>query len=143
MLQDVFAISEKKAEGIITKAAQKNMMEMMKKPEKMAELMEKMGGEEGIAELAKQMEAGGAGMDPAMMEAMENPEKLLPELKKIRAMVEDGTFPKSELKDIQKQFKTAFGSDDIEAALLEGRGKEDLSEMEREFLEAMSVIMKA
>lgn len=141
MLQDVFGISDKKAEGITMKAAQKTMMEMAKSG-KMQEMIEQMGGAEGMEKMMQEM-GGMEDMDPAMMEAMADPEKLLPELKRIQSMVEAGTFPKSELKDIQEQFKSAFGSDDIETSLLEGRDKADLTQTEQEFLDAMAVIMKA
>ena len=105
LLQDVFQINEKKAEGLMMKAVQKNMMEMMKSGE----------GLEGMEEMMKGMgDLGGMGM-PGMDGEEPSPEQLKEMLMALKELKDSGSIPDSELEEVKKQFRDAFGSsiDDV------------------------------
>ena len=100
LLRDVFAISEKKAEGLMMKAMQKNMMEMMKSGEGMDDMMKNMG------------------MDPSMMaglmgggpEGEMDPEQLKTMLRELKAAKDSGDISKEELDSVRAVFKESFGA---------------------------------
>ena len=135
LLQDVFQISEKKAEGLMMKAVQKNMMKMLKEGkgmEGMEEMMKGMGGMEGMGDLAGLMGEDGEGP---------NPEQLKEMLLSLKQLKDSGSIPPEELEMVKKQFKESFGSsiDDVmsEADSQQGElGKED-----KELLELMKSIL--
>ena len=98
LLQDVFSINEKKAEGLMMKAMQKNMAEMMK------------NGGEGMEDFMKNMAPGmedmlggegGEGIDPEQLKAM---------LREFKAAKDRGEYSKEELEKVRSSFKEIFGS---------------------------------
>ncbi|KAL3911955.1 MAG: hypothetical protein SGILL_007077, partial [Bacillariaceae sp.] len=99
LLQDVFQINAKKAEGLAMKVMQKNMMEMMKDgkmPEGMEEMMQGMDGMGGMP-----------GM-PGMDGEEPDPEQIKEMLRTLKTMKDSGSIPESELVEVKKQFKEAF-----------------------------------
>jgi hypothetical protein len=103
LLADVFEINSKKAEGLMMKAMQKNMMEMMKSGEGMEELMKGMGGMEGMNGLMGEGGMGGMGgedADPEQLKAM------LTELKKAK---DAGEISDKDLAAVKDMFKDSFG----------------------------------
>jgi hypothetical protein len=104
LLADVFDINSKKAEGLMMKAMQKNMMEMMKSGEGMEELMKGMGGMEGMKGLMGEGGLGGMGdgeeADPEQLKAM------LTELKKAK---DAGEISDKDLVAVKDMFKDSFG----------------------------------
>jgi hypothetical protein len=106
LLCDVFQISEKKAEGIMMKAMQKNMMKMMKDgegAEGMEEMMKNMGGMEGMGGMPGMDGMDGEGGEP-------DPEQLKEMLQAIKMMKDSGTLPPDELEQVKAQFRDNFGS---------------------------------
>jgi hypothetical protein len=139
LLQDVFMINDKKAEGLMTKALQKNMMEMMKSGEGMEgmeEMMKGMGMEGGMEGLA-----GGGGL-PGMAEGEEpSPEQLKEMLKALKELKDSGSIPESELEEVKKQFRDAFGSS-IDDVMKEADNNEgDLGNQDKELLDLMKSIL--
>lgn len=130
LLQDVFQISEKKAEGIAMKIAQKSMMEMMKDEKGMEEMMKQFGGGEGMEGLADM-----AGM-------MDNPAEIDPEqlkvmLKSLKEMKDSGAFGPEDFAAVKEEFQKAYGSS-IDDVIKEGaEGDED-----KELLELMKSILE-
>jgi hypothetical protein len=115
LLRNVFSISEKKAEGIIMNASQKQMMEMMKTEEGQKQMEEMMGGMmggmegmEGLGAMAGLLSGGAEGAEP-------NPEQLKEMLTMLKTMKDSGTIPAEELATVREQFRESFGSsiDDI------------------------------
>ena len=132
LLQDVFQINPKKAEGLMMKAMQKNMMEMMKSgemPEGMEEMMKGMGGMDGM---------GLPGMDGEEPD----PEQLKEMLRALKDLKDSGALPESELVEVRKQFKEAFGSsiDDIMKGADEAGG--ELGTQDKELLDLMKDILE-
>lgn len=142
LLRNVFAISEKKAEGIIMKASQKNMMEMMKTEEGQKQMEEMMGGMmggmegmEGMGALAGMMGGGGDGedMDPAQLKEM---------LTMLKTMKDSGSIPPDELATVRDQFRESFGSsiDDILKQADDSGG--EMSDDDKELLDLMKGILE-
>lgn len=134
LLQDVFQINEKKAEGLMMKALQKNMMEMMKSGE----------GMEGMEEMMKGMgDMDGMGMPgmPGMDGEEPSPEQLKEMLMALKELKDSGSIPPSELEEVKKQFKDAFGSGigDVMKEADEAGG--ELSGQDKELLELMKSIL--
>jgi len=132
LLQDVFQINPKKAEGLMMKAMQKNMMEMMKTgkmPEGMEDMMKGMGDMDGM------------GM-PGMDGEEPDPEQLKEMLRALKDLKDSGSLPESELVEVRKQFKEAFGSsiDDIMKGADESG--DDLGEQDKELLDLMKDILE-
>jgi hypothetical protein len=105
LLQDVFQINEKKAEGLMMKAFQKKMTDMMKSGE----------GMEGMEEMMKgmgDMDMGDMGMPgmPGMDGKEPSPEQLKDMLTALKDLKDSGSIPPSELEEVKKQFRDAFGS---------------------------------
>lgn len=135
LLQDVFQISEKKAEGLMMKAVQKNMMKMMKEGKGM-EGMEKMLGNMG--ELGG---LGGLGGLPGMEDGEgPSPEQLKEMLVTLKTMKESGQIPPSEFENVKKQFKEAFGSS-LDDVVKDASQDNQLDENEKELLQLMKAIM--
>ena len=96
LLQDVFSINEKKAEGLMLKAMQKNMMEMLKDGGSgMEDMLKNMGG--GMEGLG----GDGEGLDTEQLKAM---------LLEFKAAKDRGEYSKEELEKVRIQFKELFGS---------------------------------
>jgi hypothetical protein len=133
LLQDVFSITEKKAEGLMMKAMQKNMMKMLKDGEGMEgmeEMMAAMGGEGGLEGLA------GMGMDG---EEGPSPEQLKEMLLALKTMKDSGTIPPDELEAVRSQFREAFGSSIEE--VMANKDQESMSENDKELLDLMKSIL--
>lgn len=131
LLQDVFQISEKKAEGLMMKAVQKNMMKMLKDgkgAEGMEDMLKGMGGMEGMEGLL----GGEDGEGPS-------PEQLKEMLLALKEMKDSGSIPDSELEQVKSQFREAFGSsiDDVVKDAKDG----ELSSDDKELLELMKSIL--
>ena len=133
LLQDVFQINPKKAEGLMMKAMQKNMMDMMKSgkmPDGMEDMMQGMG------------DMGGMGGMPGMEEGEEpDPEQLKEMLRALKDLKDSGSLPESELAEVKKQFKEAFGStiDDVMSGANESG--EELGAQDKELLDLMKDIL--
>lgn len=130
LLRDVFQISEKKAEGLMLKALQKQMMEMMKS----GKGLEGLGNLDGLA--------GMEGMEGLLgMEGMEDtdlsPAQVKEMLMALKQMKDSGTFSKEELDTIKKQFKESFGS-----GIDELGPDKPLNEEEKELLDMMKSILE-
>jgi hypothetical protein len=133
LLQDVFQINPKKAEGLMMKAMQKNMMDMMKTgkmPDGMEEMMNSMGdvGEMGMPGM-------GDGGEP-------DPEQLKEMLRSLKDLKDSGSLPESELQEVRNQFKEAFGSsiDDIMKGADEAG--DELEAQDKELLDLMKDILE-
>ena len=131
LLQDVFQISEKKAEGLMMKAVQKNMMEMLKDGKGMEGMEEMLGGMSGLG-----------GM-PGMGEDGEgpSPEQLKEMLIQLKEMKDAGSIPAEEFNDVRKQFKEAFGAN-IDDFTKDVGSEGELSETDKELLDLMKAIME-
>jgi hypothetical protein len=133
LLQDVFQINEKKAEGLMMKAMQKNMMEMMKSGEGMEgmeEMMGQMGGLEGL----------GGGLGGADGEEPD-PEQLRMMLSQLKELKDSGSIPPSELEDVKKQFKEMFGSSIDQVMKDADKDAGELSQEDKDMLELMKSIL--
>ena len=139
LLQDVFEISPKKAEGIAMKAMQKNMMKMMKDGDGMESMLEQFGGPEGLeglADLAGGMD-GANGMDPEAMD----PEQLKTMLLGLKEMKESGAIDPSEFEVVKEQFKEAYGGS-IEDVIKEGDSNSEMfGDNDKELLELMKSLL--
>jgi len=136
LLQDVFEISPKKAEGIAMKAMQKSMMEMMKDGKGMEEMMEKLGGAEGLEGLA-----GLGGMDGEANPEDMDPEQLKTMLLGLKEMKESGAIDPSEFELVKDQFKEAYGGN-IEDVIKEGdENSEMFGEHDKELLDLMKSLL--
>ena len=132
LLQDVFEINEKKAEGIMMKAVQKQMMEMMKSGEGMEgmeEMMKEMGGLEGLGGL------------PGMDGEEPDPEQLKMMLTQLKELKDSGSIPESEMKAVKDQFREAFGSSIDQVMKDADKDSEELSPQDKEMLELMKSIL--
>jgi hypothetical protein len=127
LLQDVFQINPKKAEGLAMKVMQKNMMEMMKSgkmPEGMEEMMQGMGG-----------------MMPGMDGDEPDPEQIKVMLRELKNLKDSGSIPDSELEAVKKQFKESFGSS-IEDLMKEAdQNQGELADADKEMLDLMKSIL--
>jgi hypothetical protein len=134
MLQDVFQINEKKAEGLMMKAMQKNMMNMMKNGEGMEgmeEMLKGMGGLDG-------MPPGVGGMDGDGP----SPEQLKEMLTALKDMKDSGSIPPAEFDKVKTQFNEAFGSSIDDVVKEASANNEELSQTDKDLLELMKSIMK-
>ena len=129
LLQDVFQISQKKAEGIAQKAMQKNLMKMMKDGD-MQKMMEGLEGEGGMEGLEGLM--GGMG-DEAQM----TPEQLKPMLESIKEMKDAGALPPEEFENVKKEFKAAFGQSLEDLVKDAESNPEGMTDDEKEMLELL------
>eukprot|EP00579_Thalassiosira_antarctica_P005119 CAMPEP_0201884950 /NCGR_PEP_ID=MMETSP0902-20130614/17641_1 /ASSEMBLY_ACC=CAM_ASM_000551 /TAXON_ID=420261 /ORGANISM="Thalassiosira antarctica, Strain CCMP982" /LENGTH=919 /DNA_ID=CAMNT_0048413971 /DNA_START=32 /DNA_END=2791 /DNA_ORIENTATION=- len=116
-LQLVFAITDKKAEGLMQKHMMKTMMNLMKDGGKG---MEGMPGMEGMEEMMAAMGGGGPGGMPGMegmpgMPGMDggemSPEDLKQTLGMMKELMDSGQVSDEELVEVRKQFKEMYGSD--------------------------------
>ena len=138
LLQDVFQISPKKAEGLMTKAMQKNMMEMMKSgnmPDGMEDMMKGMEGMEGMPGMDGGMP--GMGMDGEEPD----PEQLKEMLRALKDMKDSGSIPESELAEVKKQFRESFGSNIDEVMKNASDSGEELGQQDQELLDLMKSIL--
>ena len=133
LLQDVFEINEKKAEGLMMKAVQKNMMEMMKDGKGMEGMEEMLGGMEGMEGLAGMPGMGEDGEGP-------NPEQLKEMLTSLKEMKESGSIPPDEFDEVKQQFKEAFGSS-LEDVVKDTEAEGELDPLDKELLDLMKAIM--
>mmetsp|Transcript_27948 Transcript_27948/g.75972 ORF Transcript_27948/g.75972 Transcript_27948/m.75972 type:complete len:853 (+) Transcript_27948:103-2661(+) len=133
LLQDVFQINAKKAEGLMMKAMQKSMMEMMK------------GGEmpAGMEDMMKGMgDMGGMGV-PGMGDGEEpDPEQLKEMLRALKDLKDSGALPESELAEVRKQFKEAFGSSIDDVMRGAGEAGDELGAQDQELLDLMKDILE-
>lgn len=139
-LQLVFAISDKKAEGLMQKHMMKMMMNLMKDGGKG---LEGMPGMEGMEEMMKAM--GGGGGLPGMpgMDGDISPEDLKQTLGTMKDMMDSGQVSQEELVEVRKQFKEMYGSDIselIKKASEDGSG-EGMSDDERELLNVFNQLL--
>ena len=138
LLRSVFDINEKKAEGIVMKATQKNMMEMMKNPEGMEDLEKLMGGMlggEGMEGLEGLLGGGENGEGPNLAQLKEM-------LTQLKIMKDAGTIPPEELQTVRQQFKESFGSSIDEIMSQAKNDKDDMTDADRELLVLMQDILE-
>ena len=157
-LQLVFAIPDKKAEGLMQKHMMKTMMNLMKNPdalkdgipgmegmEGMEEMMKMMGGEggEGMEEMMKMMggEGGMPGM-PGMDGADLSPEELKQTVSMMKELMDSGQVSQDELAEIRKQFREMYG-DDISTLIgkAEAEGGDSMSDDEKSLLDMFKQIL--
>ena len=130
LLQDVFQISEKKAEGLMMKAVQKNMMQMMKDGKGMEGMEQMLGG------------MGGLGGIPGMEDGEgPSPEQLKEMLISLKEMKDSGSIPPEEFDAVKKQFKESFGSS-LDDVVRDADEEGDLSGEDKELLDLMKAIME-
>ena len=142
-LQQVFKISDKKAEGLTQKVMMKNLMKLMKDGgeglegmEGMEEMMKAMGGAEGLGGLGG---LGGMGMGDM---GDINPEELKQTISMMTELMESGQVSKEEMKQIREEFKKANGIDLTELIkAAEGMGEEDLGEEGKELLDLFKKVL--
>jgi len=127
LLQDVFQISEKKAEGLMMKAMQKQMMEMMKDPKGMEEMMKGMGGMEGLGDMAGLMGENGEDIDP---------EQLMTMMRELKGAKDRGEISKEDLESVKSMFKETFGSS------IESLDQSGLTDEDKEVLKVMKDILQ-
>ncbi len=136
MLQLVFGITDKKAEGLMQKHMMKMVMNLMKDGGKGLE------GMEGMEEMMKAM--GGGGM-PGMpgMDGELSPDDLKQTLGMMRDLIESGQVSKEELGEVRKQFREMYGSDisDLIKKASEEGAAEDMTGDERELLDLFKQIL--
>jgi hypothetical protein len=128
LLRFVFGINEKKAEGLMMKAFQKNMMDILKSgevPEGMEEMMKGMEG----------MLPGMEGMDGENLDHEQMKELLL----QLKALKDAGQIPADQLQLVQKQFEEVYGSNF--ESMMNGTSEEELSDEEKELVEIMKGIL--
>jgi hypothetical protein len=133
LLQDVFQINPKKAEGLMMKAMQQNMMEMMKSgkmPDGMEEMMDGLGGMDGMG-----IPGMGDGEEP-------DPEQLKEMLRALKDMKDSGALPESELVEVRNQFKEAFGSSIDEIMKGADDAGDELGTQDKELLDLMKDILE-
>jgi hypothetical protein len=132
LLRDVFEINEKKAEGLIMKATQKNIMQMVKDGKGMAgmeEMMKNMGGMDGLA-----------GMDWANGEDP-NPEQIKEMLVAMKQMKDAGSFPPQDFEEVKKQFHVAFGASMEDAIREADANEQEMSATDKEIVQLLKEIM--
>ena len=134
LLQDVFQINEKKAEGLIMKAVQKNMMEALKSGE----------GLEGMEEMMKGMDMdalGGMGGMGGMGNGEEmDPEQLKEMLTQLKTMKDAGVIPADQMKEVRDAFKEAYGAT-IDDVIKEADAEGDLGSQDKELLALMKSVL--
>lgn len=136
LLQDVFQINEKKADGLVMKAMQKNMVKMMKTGE----------GMENMQAMMKGMGAGDMGDmasllgDPNGGDAP-NPEQLKEMLLALKQLKDSGSIPPQELETVKAQFREAFGSSIDEVMRDADENQDAMTAGDKELLELMKDIL--
>lgn len=141
-LQLVFAITDKKAEGLMQKHMMKMMMNLMKDGGKGLEgMMGDMGGMEGMEEMMAAM--GGAGGMPGMpgMDGEMSPEDLKQTLGMMKDLMESGQVSEEELVEVRKQFKEMYGSDIGDLIKKAGDEAGSMTEDEAELLDMFKKIL--
>lgn len=131
LLQDVFQINEKKAEGLMMKAVQKKMMRLMKDGGK---------GLEGLKDIMGDLGGLGNMMGGDMGEDGPSPEQLKEMLLSLKQMKESGQIPESEFETIRQQFKEGYGSS-LEDAAKEAGASGELTDSDKELLQLMKDIL--
>jgi hypothetical protein len=136
LLQDVFQINEKKAEGLMMKAFQKKMTDMMKSGE----------GMEGMEEMMKgmgDMDMGDMGMPgmPGMDGKEPSPEQLKDMLTALKDLKDSGSIPPSELEEVKKQFRDAFGSSIDDVMKDADKSEKEMGPEDKELLDLMKSIL--
>ena len=141
-LQQVFNISDKKAEGMIQRGMMKNLMNMMKDGEGL-EGMEGMEGMEGLSEMMAAM-GGGDGMPGLGSDGEVSPEELKQSVAMMKDLVESGSVSKEELDLVRKQFQDVYGSDinDLIKDAEADESGEELGEDGKELLDLFKTILK-
>lgn len=137
LLQDVFLISEKKAEGLMMKAMQKNMMKMLKDGEGMEgmdEMLKAMGGEGALGGLEALAGMDGEGGEPS-------PEQLKEMLLALKSMKDSGSIPPEELDAVRSQFREAFGSSIDEVMSDADKDQDTMGTEDKELLDLMKSIL--
>ena len=133
-LQLVFAIPDKKAEGLMQKHMMKMMMNLMKDGGKGLDGMLP-EGMEGMEEMMK-------GMLPGMDGEM-SPEDLKQTVSMMKDLMDSGQVSEEELVEVRKQFREMYGADIgelIKKADAEGAG-EGMTDDERELLNMFKQIL--
>mmetsp|Transcript_23271 Transcript_23271/g.41976 ORF Transcript_23271/g.41976 Transcript_23271/m.41976 type:complete len:941 (+) Transcript_23271:172-2994(+) len=143
-LQLVFAITDKKAEGLMQKHMMKMMMNLMKDGGKG---MEGMPGMEGMDEMMKAMGGAEGGMPGMGMPGMDggdmSPEDLKQTLGMMKDLMDSGQVSEEELKEVRGQFKEMYGediSDLIKKASDEG-AEGQMTDDERELMDMFKRIL--
>ena len=139
LLQDVFEIPDKKAEGLTMRAMQKGMAEAMKDPKKMEEMQEMikgMGDMEGMGDMAGLM--GGGGVDG---DGMPDTDQLKTMLRTLKELKDSGSITPEDFEAVKKDFKASFGSSIDEVVKEASAGDETLNETDKELLDLMKAIM--
>ena len=137
-LQLVFAISDKKADGLMQKHMMKMMMNLMKDGGKG---LEGMPGMEGMEEMMKSMGGGMPGMPG--MDGEISPEDLKQTLGMMKEMMDSGQVSQEELVEVRKQFKEMYGNDisDLIKKASEDGAAEGMSADERELLDVFKQLL--
>lgn len=131
LLQDVFQINEKKAEGLVMKAVQKQMMEALKSGK----------GLEGMDEMMKGMNMDAlAGMPGMGGDEDISPEQLKELLTQLKVMKDSGSLPADEMKAVKQQFKEAFGSS-MDEVIKQAEKDGDLGMQDKELLDLMKAVL--
>ena len=136
ILQQVFNIKDKKAEGIAQKIMMKNLMSAMKDGDG--------GGLEGLAEMMGGLEGMEGGMpglgDP---NAELSPEDIKQSVSMMTALVESGQISKDEIALVKDQFKEAYGADieDLIAEADSGNMGDELGEDGKELLDLFKKVL--
>jgi len=136
ILQQVFNIKEKKAQGIAQKIMMKNLMSAMKDGEGdgMEGLAEMMGGLGG-------MEGGMPGFDDPNQEP--TPEEIKQSVAMMKELVESGQISKEEVALVKKQFQEAYGADieDLISAADSGEMGDELGDDGKELLDLFKTVL--
>ena len=144
-LQQLFKLSDKKAEGLTQKVMMKNLMKLMKDGGEggmegmpgMKEMMEAMGGEGGLDALSGLGGLGGMGEGGDI-----SPEDLKQTISMMQELLESGQVSKEELKMIREEFKKTNGVDLTELIqAAEGMGDEELGNEGKELLDLFKKVL--
>jgi len=138
ILQQVFSIKDKKAEGIAQKVMMKNLMGAMKDGDG--------GGMEGLAEMMGGLgDAEGEGVMPGFGDpnAELSQEDIKQSVGMMKALVESGQISKDEISLVKEQFKEAYGADieDLIAEADSGEMGDDLGEDGKELLDLFKTVL--
>lgn len=136
ILQQVFNIKDKKAEGIAQKIMMKNLMSAMKDGDG--------GGMEGLAEMMsglEGMEGGIPGFEDPNAEL--SPEDIKQSVSMMKALVESGQISKDEIALVKEQFQEAYGAsiEDLIAEADSGNMGDELGEDGRELLDLFKKVL--
>jgi len=141
ILQQVFSIKDKKAEGIAQKVMMKGLMSAMKDGEGggmegLAEMMGGLGGMEGMEGMGDMPGFG----DP---NAELSPEEIKQSVTMMKQLVESGQISKEEVALVKQQFTEAYGAniEDLIAAADSGDMEGELGEDGKELLELFKTVL--